>query len=115
MIHDINIANYVGDNTPFLSDDIPLNVITSLENAAENLLEWFTNNHKKANHGKCDLLVSKRTPTCIKVNDYIVENRSDEKLLGVKVDANLNFNYHLENILKKSNKKFYVLPRLHLI
>ena len=49
MIEDINIANYADDNTPFVSGDTPLNVITSLENAAEKLFEWFTNNHMKAN------------------------------------------------------------------
>ena len=32
-MHDI--ANYADDNTPFVSGDAPLNVITSLENAAE--------------------------------------------------------------------------------
>ena len=45
MIHDINIANYADDNTPFVSGHTPLNVITSLENVAEKLFEWFTNNH----------------------------------------------------------------------
>ena len=35
---DINIANYADDNTPFVSGDTSLNVITSYENAAEKLL-----------------------------------------------------------------------------
>ena len=52
MIDDINIANINIDNTPFVSSDTPLNVIASLENAAEKLFEWFTNNHMKANHDK---------------------------------------------------------------
>ena len=30
------------------------------------------------------------------------KNTDNEKRLGVTVDANLNFNCHLENILKKS-------------
>ena len=47
MIEDNNIANYADDNTPFVSGDTPLNVITSLENAAEKLFEWFTNNESK--------------------------------------------------------------------
>ena len=42
-IDDINIANYADDNTPFVSDDTPLNVITSLEKGAEKCFEWFTN------------------------------------------------------------------------
>ena len=87
MIDDFNIANYADDNTPFVSGDIPLNVITSLENAAEKLFEWFTNNHMKANHEKCHLLMSTFTPISIKVKDYIIKNSDYEKLLGLTVDA----------------------------
>ena len=32
-MNDINIANYADDNTPLVSGDTSLNVITSLENA----------------------------------------------------------------------------------
>ena len=52
--------------------------------------------------------MSKVTPITIKVKDYIRKNGDNEKLLGVTVDANLNFNCHLENILKKARE-------LHLI
>ena len=67
MMDDIDIANYADDNTPFVSGDTPLNVITSLENAAEKLFEWFANNHMKASHDKCYLLMSTLTPISIKV------------------------------------------------
>ena len=60
----------------------------------------------KANHGKCHLLMSTFTPISIKVKDYIIKNSDNEKLLGVTVDANLNFNCHLENRLKKLVKNF---------
>ena len=73
MIDNFNIANFADDNTPFVSGDTPLNVITSLENAAEKLFEWFTNNHMKANHEKCHLLISTFTPISIKVKDYIIK------------------------------------------
>ena len=49
MMDDINIANYADNNTPFVSSDTPLSVITSLENATEKLFKWFVNNHMKAN------------------------------------------------------------------
>ena len=109
-MHDI--ANYADDNTPFVSGDAPLNVITSLENGAEKLFEWFANNHMKANHDKCHLLMSTLTPISITVKDYVIENSDNEKLLGVTVDANLNFNCHLENILQKASKKVDVLARI---
>ena len=110
MIDDINIANYADNNTPFVSGGTPLSVITSLENAAEKLFKWFVNNHMKANQNKCHM--STLTPISIRVKDYIIKNSDNEKLLGVTVDANLNFNCHLENILKKASKKVHVLARI---
>ena len=106
MIHDINIAHYADDNTPFVSGDIPLNVIPSLENAAEKLFEWSTNNHMEANHDKCRLLMSSLTPISIKVKYCIIKNSDNEKLLGVIVEVNLNIICHLENILKNLVKSF---------
>ena len=108
----VNISNYADDNAPLVSVDAPLNVITSLENAAEKLFEWFANNHMKANHDKCHLLMSTLAPISIKVKDYIIKNSDNEKLLGVTVDASFNFNCHLENILKNVSKKFHVLARI---
>ena len=32
-----------------------------------------------------------------------IKSSDNEKLLGVTVDSNLNFNCHLENILKKAS------------
>ena len=112
IMDDINIANYADDNTPLVSGDTPLNVTTSLENATEKLFEWFANNHMKANHDKYHLLMSTLTSISIKVKDYMIKNSDNEKLLGVTDDANLNFNCHLENILKKASKKVHVLARI---
>ena len=66
----------------------------------------------KANHYKCHLLMSTLTPISITAKDYIIKNSENEKLLGVTVDANLNFNFHFENILKKPSKKVHVLARI---
>ena len=111
MMDDINTANYADNKTPFVSGGTPLNFITSLENAAEKLFKWFVNNHTKANYNKCFLLMSTLTPIPIKVKDYIIKNSDNEKVLGVTVDTNLNFNCHLENKLKKESKKVQALAR----
>ena len=76
------------------------------------VFEWFTNNQMKANLDKCHLLMSTLTPISIKVKGYIIKNSDNEKLLDVTVDANVNFNCHLENILKKASKKVHVLARI---
>ena len=76
-------------NTPFVSGDTPLTVITFLENAAEKLFKWFANNHMKANHDECHLLMGTLTPISIKIKDYIIRNSDNEKLLGVTVSFQL--------------------------
>ena len=68
MVDDFNIANWADDNTPFVSGDTSVHVMTSLENAVEKRFEWFSNNHMKANHDKCDLLIN-TVPISIKVKD----------------------------------------------
>ena len=97
MTDDINIANYADDNTPFVSSDTPRNIMTSFENAAGKLFEWFTNNNMKANHDKNQLLLSPLTSIFITVKDYVIKNSDNEKLLAVSVDTNLNLDCHLEN------------------
>ena len=56
--------------------------------------------------------MSTLTPVTIKVKDYIIKYIDNKKLLGVTVDATLNFNFHLENILKKASKKAHLLARI---
>ena len=97
MTDDINIANYADDNTPFVSSDTPRNIMTSFENAAGKLFEWFTNNNMTANHDKYHLLLSPLTPIFSTVKDYIIKNSNNEKLLSVTVDTNLNLDFQLEN------------------
>ena len=43
--------------------------------------------------------------------DYTIKSNDNEKLSSVTVDANLHFNCHLENILKKASKNVHVLAR----
>ena len=43
--------------------------------------------------------MSTLTPISIKVKYYLIKNSNNEQHLGVTVDANLNFNNQLQNIL----------------
>ena len=56
--------------------------------------------------------MSTLTPISINVKYYIIKHMDNEKLLGVTVDANFNFNCDLENILKKASKIVHVLARI---
>ena len=92
---DIDIASYADDSTPFIVENNIDNVIASLEQVSDALFNWFKNNRLKNNVDKCHVLVSTNKPVGIKVGDYTIDNSECEKLLGVKIDINLNFNDHI--------------------
>ena len=48
----------------------------------------------------------------LKIGNINTENSACEKLLGVKVDNKLNFNEHLDRIIKKASRKVSTLSRI---
>ena len=54
-IIECNIASYADDNTPYNFDFNLDNVISNLEKSTNSLLNWFRENHVKANSDKCHL------------------------------------------------------------
>ena len=112
IVNEIDFASYADDNTPFVSGDRLDDVLVSLENASLKLFDWFSNNQMKANPDKCHLLTSSTDSIAIKIKDNEILNSESEKLLGVTIDNKLNFNNHLQKILKKANQKVHVLARI---
>ena len=111
-VNEIDFSSYADDNTPFVSGDRIEDVLDSLENASLKLFDWFSNNQMKANRDKCHLLTSSTDSIAIKIKDNEILNSESEKLLGVTIDNKLNFNNHLQKILKKTNQKVHVLARI---
>ena len=56
-----DIASYADNNTPYNFDFNLDNAKSSLEKPANSLLNWFRENHVKANADKCNLLVLMKT------------------------------------------------------
>ena len=91
--HDIAVANYADDNTSYCTSLKIQNVLIKLENAAETMLKWFNDKIMKTNPGKYHLLINDNKENFqIKIGNETVSNSNYEKLLGVKVDHELNFN-----------------------
>ena len=112
VLKDIDIASYADDSTPFIVENNIDNVIASLEQVSDALFNWFKNNRLKNNVDKCHVLVSTNKPVGIKVGDYTIDNSECEKLLGVKIDVNLNFNDHISDLCKKASRKISALARV---
>ena len=68
----------------------------------------------KLNQSKCHFLIAANTyeHLWIKVGDAMVWESSSEKLLGLTIDKNLNFNTHVKNICKKASQKLFALARV---
>ena len=106
FLHGIPVANYADDNTPFCAGLKISDILIKLENAAETLLQWFKDNRMKANPGKNHLLINNTKENFqIMIGNETVNNSKYEKLLGVKVDNELNFNEHVSSLCKKASQK----------
>ena len=113
ILEDIDIASYADDTTPYASSQCLEEIIIILEDISDQLFRWFTFNEMKANESKCHLLLSKICASSkMKIDNIEIENSEYEKLLGIQVDCNLNFNSHLNTLCKKASSKINALARI---
>ena len=66
----------------------------------------------KANPDICHFITSESKVLVINVENNQITNSKCEKLLGIKIDHNLTFNAHIDEICKKSGQKMNVLSRI---
>ena len=64
------------------------------------------------NADKCHLLTSTSEEVSIKIENEIVKNSSQEKLLGIGIDNRLTFEPHMEILCKKAGQKLHALARI---
>ena len=76
------------------------------------LFKWFSDNQMKPNISKCYLLANKKDEVVINLVETEIKNSEHEKLLGIKVDAILNFNEHLNDLISKASRKVNPLSRV---
>ena len=108
------VCNYA-DDTTFHSCDKELNsVLLDLEHDSLLAIEWYEANYMKLNKSKCHLLVSgsKFEHVWAKIGNEQIWESASEKLLGIEIHSNLNFNEHVNNLCKKANRKLTALARL---
>ena len=66
----------------------------------------------KANQDKCHPIVSKNGGVSMHIFPFEIKNTNCEKLLRIKVDRILNFNEHLDGVIKKASHKVNELSRI---
>ena len=92
-----DVCNYA-DDTTFHTCDLDLKgLITRLEHDAALAIEWFKSNYMMLNQDKCHFLFSGHKYETFFVNVGVTKiwESKQQKLLGVLIDRNLNFDEYV--------------------
>ena len=108
----INFSGYADDNTPYTNSSKIEHVLSNLQGASEKLFSWFSANHLVENAGKYHLLTSSNLLIDIRITNTKISNVDRVKLLRVNFEGRLNFDYHVNTLLKKANKNYHALARV---
>ena len=76
------------------------------------MFEWFSFNKLKANTSKCHLFLPRYQPVPQNIKGSIIESSSYGKLLGIYIDSNFSFEYHINRICRKASQKLHALSRI---
>ena len=101
----IDFAGYADDNTPYTCSSNIEEVLENLQGALEQLFQWFSANYLVANTGKCHLLTSFKITNNIAISKTNVSSEQKVKKLRINLESRLNFDYHVNTLLIKANKK----------
>ena len=108
-----DVCNFADDTTIYACDTDLDTVLRRLEHDSLLAIEWFEANYMKLNADKCHLLVAGNKYEWIsaKIGNQTIWESNEEKLLGINIDRNLNFETHVTNICKKANGKLTAIAR----
>ena len=109
-----DLCNFA-DYTTFYACDMDLNsLIKRLDHDSFLTIELFENNNMQLNQDKCHLLVSgdKNENVWANIGNEKILESTKQKLPGLDIDRNLNFNEHVSSLCRKADNKMSVLTRL---
>ena len=113
QLADAHVCNFADDTTLNACDLDLENVLHNLEDNSLTAILWFENNYMKLNQSKCHFLTCGSSEHLwVKVGNEMIWESQSEKLLGMTVDKNLNFNSHLKILCAKVNQKVSALARI---
>ena len=114
FIETTTLCNYGDDNTMSSSDKNSNIVISRLRHDFAIISELFYENYMLLNPDKCHFLTlgfNNPFPD-FSFENTIIKNVTEEKILGIVIDNNLNFKSHMKKICEKANQKLSALARI---
>ena len=108
------VCNFADGTTFYVCDKYLNTLINRLEHDTTLAIDRFEKNFMKLNQDKCHLLVSghKHETLWAKIGETKILESNKQKLIGVAIDRNLNFDEYVFDLCKKAGRKLSVLARL---
>ena len=114
-----DVGNLADDTTPYACDTNLSTLLRNFEYDTLSAIIWFEFNYYyvKLNEDKCHFLFSGNTPELMwaEVGDELIWESCHERLLGLTIDKQLNFDEHLSILCKKSEWKGVCIRCLHKV
>ena len=109
---EISIANYADDKTLYAHSSDLDSIIFRLQKNTERILRWSHRNNVISNVEKSRLTVSSRENLKIQASSCYIRNEGSVKFLGIHINNDLNFSYHVNQLCNKASKKLHALVRI---
>lgn len=108
----VTTIKYVDDTTVLHACTDPGD--STLQDAANYLSDWSRTNNMKFNIKKSKELIftfkrSSQNFPMLDIEGSVIERVSEAKILGVTLQSDLKWNSHIENTIKKANKRLHLL------
>ena len=106
---------FADDTTLSFSGSNMENVTSKCNSELEKFLVWTQANRLRINTEKSfKIVISKRLfdQTNIYLNNALIENKRFGRFLGVKIDQNMNFKIHIDEMCQKISKSIGIIRHL---
>ena len=100
------------DITPYVCSKNADVTLEKLEEVGKVLFKWFSKHFLKANANKCHLILSTDEPFSINIDNEVIKNSNNKKLLGINLNNRLGFDTHVANICNRVSTKLHALARI---
>lgn len=117
----LNLLSYADDTTVYKSGATLTDMIPEINNELDKLNQWFNSNKLSLNVAKTNYMVFTPNNNYVKSNQKIkidgkeINQAGNDKqskyikFLGIYMDENLTWKYHIENMLTKINRSIYAI------
>ena len=91
FVAEVDIMSHADDITPYVCSENVDVTLEKLEEVGKVLFEWLSNSFLKANTDNCHLILSKDEPFSINIDNEVIKNSNNKKLLGINLNNRVGF------------------------